>query len=334
MFEKFKKKLGQKSPYLKKKLDTVTEKGHERMTILIIPHGYDSSFNFQISLFSIVFLFFLLISLIGISVYGIIKSNYTKTQLDSLSSVYGKFFDEYITLTSDIDKIQDDYAKINDDMQEMFTLVDGSEEELLKIAPEPEIQNHVYTDLKAEELADKELVAGRSYLSEIYDFRKLKMVMLKNQPLLDASTEFLETRAKIHYNMPLAPPMENYSITSIFGYRRSPTMGYWENHDGIDMANATGTPIHATAPGRVSRVSYSNTGYGNHIVITHENGFQTLYAHCSRIYVSTGQYVNRGATIGLVGATGNVTGPHLHYEVWAGDSVKMNPDEFINSGLY
>ncbi|MBE7410467.1 MAG: M23 family metallopeptidase [Leptospiraceae bacterium] len=335
MFKKFKKNLGQTNPYIKQKIDSVKEKGHERMTIFIIPHGYDKSFNFQISLFSIVFIFFLITSLIGISIYGIFKSSYVKTQLNSLSNDYGQFFDEYIVLTSDIGKIQKDYSKINDDLQDLYNLIDGSEEELLKILPESEIQDHVFSDLKKEELADKELVPGRSYLSEIYDFRKLKMIMLKNQPLLDASNEFLETRANIQHNMPLVTPLANYTITSIFGFRRSPTMGYFENHDGIDMAIATGTPIYATAPGRVARVSYSDTGYGYHIIISHENGFQTLYAHCSRIFVSNGQYVNRGATIGLVGATGNVTGPHLHYEVWiGGSSVKTNPDEFLNAGLY
>ncbi|MCE9499455.1 MAG: peptidoglycan DD-metalloendopeptidase family protein [Leptospira sp.] len=333
MIYKLKKKFIANNPYLKNKIDSVKEKGHQRLTVFVIPHGHDSSFNFQISMFAIFFIISLLFSLIGLSIYGITKSANTKIQLDALSQVYGKFFDEYVSLTEDLGKLQEDNTVLSEDLSELFTLVDGNDEELLKLHSESDVNEKVYSELRSEELADKELVTGKSYLSEIYEFRQLKVTMEKNQALLDANLDFLGTRASIIQSMPLTQPLDTYNVTSTFGYRRSPTMGYWENHDGIDLANAPGTPIFATAPGRVSRVIYSTIGYGHHIIISHDYGYYTLYGHCSKIYVSVGQTINRGAVIGLVGSTGNTTGPHLHYEVWSGDSVRMNPEEFLHGGL-
>lgn len=81
---------------IRKRLDRVKEKGHQRLTVLLIPHGFDKSFHFQISVFTIFFLFSLLVSILGIAVFGIVKYNNTRKQINALSQVYGKYFDEYI----------------------------------------------------------------------------------------------------------------------------------------------------------------------------------------------------------------------------------------------
>ncbi len=107
-------------------------------------------------------------------------------------------------------------------------------------------------------------------------------------------------------------------ITSKYGYRTHPVTGVQNSfHTGIDIAKngCHGTAIIAANSGTVSRVVWSNYGYGNYLMIDHGGGVQTLYAHCSNIYVSKGTYVSRGQTIAAVGTTGNSTGPHLHFEV-------------------
>ncbi len=91
-------------------------------------------------------------------------------------------------------------------------------------------------------------------------------------------------------------------------------------HSGIDLGAPSGTPIAAAASGQVVLAS-AGYGYGNYVVIRHDNGHETLYAHLSEIWVVQGQWVAQGATIGTVGSTGWTTGPHLHFEVRVGGAA-------------
>lgn len=99
-------------------------------------------------------------------------------------------------------------------------------------------------------------------------------------------------------------------ITSGFGYR--PRFG--RMHKGVDIALSIGDTVRVPLPGVVDRVSYEAGGYGNYIVVKHDNGFETRYAHLSASMVSVGQYVSAYQPIALSGNTGNSTGPHLHFE--------------------
>jgi LysM repeat protein len=86
-------------------------------------------------------------------------------------------------------------------------------------------------------------------------------------------------------------------------------------HKGIDIAANTGDPVWASDSGTVVYAGWNDTGYGNMVMIDHNNGYATLYGHLSQIYVSCGQGILQGTPLGAAGATGNVTGPHLHFEV-------------------
>ena len=103
-------------------------------------------------------------------------------------------------------------------------------------------------------------------------------------------------------------------ITSPFGWRSNPFGGGPEFHQGRDIAAPTGTTITAAAAGTVIMAQWYG-GYGNYILIDHGNHYSTGYGHCSAIYVSVGQVVQRGQAIGAVGSTGYSTGPHVHFEV-------------------
>lgn len=104
------------------------------------------------------------------------------------------------------------------------------------------------------------------------------------------------------------------SVTSGFGMRRHPILRRTRMHNGVDFGARHGAPINAAADGIVISASYSS-GYGNNVIIDHGGGISTLYAHCSRMFVSAGQRVRRGQKIAAVGSTGLATGPHLHFEV-------------------
>ena len=95
------------------------------------------------------------------------------------------------------------------------------------------------------------------------------------------------------------------------------------NHTGLDIATASGTPIKVVAAGTVTHASYKGS-YGNLVVISHGNGVETYYAHCSRIYASPGDTVSQGTVIAAVGSTGNSTGPHLHFGLYR-NNVPINP---------
>ncbi|WP_194841395.1 peptidoglycan DD-metalloendopeptidase family protein [Salinibacillus xinjiangensis] len=107
-------------------------------------------------------------------------------------------------------------------------------------------------------------------------------------------------------------------ITSYMGPRGG---GY---HSGIDISGVSNRTIYAAEDGVVSSAGYQNNGYGNRIVINHQNGTKTTYSHLSFIHVSSGQKVSKGQAIGVMGATGNSTGVHLHFEVYVGGSA-VNP---------
>lgn len=113
---------------------------------------------------------------------------------------------------------------------------------------------------------------------------------------------------KIHFMNPLK---EKFYITSLFGPRLDPFTSVPSNHNGVDMACSTGTPIYAVLGG-VVEVSGWHKSYGNYIIIRHNGGYKSLYAHMSKLIATKGQKIEQGDKIGLVGSTGYSTGPHLH----------------------
>jgi murein DD-endopeptidase MepM/ murein hydrolase activator NlpD len=118
------------------------------------------------------------------------------------------------------------------------------------------------------------------------------------------------------------------NVSSTFGYRLNPFNRKLQRHTGWDLATAFGTPIAATANGVVVTAGMSSLGYGLHVIVDHGNGLKTLFGHLSSIEVSVGEEVSLGDEIGLVGSTGNSTGPHLHYEVRLNDAP-IDPGPFL-----
>ena len=123
-------------------------------------------------------------------------------------------------------------------------------------------------------------------------------------------------------------PVSGYTLTSPFGMRLHPVLGYNRMHNGIDMACAQGTPIYATRAGTVTTASYQAGGAGYYVSINHLDGFSSIYMHMTHYVVSAGQSVSQGQLIGYVGSTGISTGPHLHFGIsYAGSYV--NPLAYI-----
>jgi murein DD-endopeptidase MepM/ murein hydrolase activator NlpD len=143
--------------------------------------------------------------------------------------------------------------------------------------------------------------------------------------------ELLKTKESILSHTPAIQPVANKDLERIasgFGYRIDPIYKTPKMHAGLDFTAPTGTPIYATADGTIAVAGNLGNGFGNHVIINHGYGYETLYGHMSRVKARPGQKVKRGEVIGYVGSTGKSTGPHCHYEVHFRDS-KIDPVYFF-----
>jgi murein DD-endopeptidase MepM/ murein hydrolase activator NlpD len=141
----------------------------------------------------------------------------------------------------------------------------------------------------------------------------------------DGEGEYFTPRGEAIRKSLLRTPVDGARITSGFGMRMHPLLGYSKMHKGIDFGAPTGTPIYAAGSGTVVEIGRKGS-YGNYIRIRHNSDYQTAYAHMSRFAkgLVKGEKVKQGEVIGYVGATGRATGPHLHYEILV-DGSQVNP---------
>lgn len=123
-------------------------------------------------------------------------------------------------------------------------------------------------------------------------------------------------------------PLDTKVISSEFGGRMSPVYNRWKDHKGIDFAAPTGDKVYACKGGTVAYVFLNDKIFGNYIILSHDNNMTSVYAHLSKVLIKQGQTVSAGTVLGLVGATGAATGPHLHFELrLAGDA--KNPRDYL-----
>ncbi len=123
-------------------------------------------------------------------------------------------------------------------------------------------------------------------------------------------------------------PVDDYTVSSEFGYRIGPITGEAGIHTGLDLAADYGTEIKAAADGKVVDASWDNS-YGNYIKIQHDNNTVSIYAHCSSLCAEEGDKVKTGDIIARVGSTGDSTGNHLHFEIRK-DNIRINPSFYVD----
>jgi murein DD-endopeptidase MepM/ murein hydrolase activator NlpD len=145
----------------------------------------------------------------------------------------------------------------------------------------------------------------------------------------------LKNKEQLLVSTPAIQPVSNKDLTRVasgFGYRIDPIYKTVKLHAGLDFAAPQGTPIYATANGTVTVAGNTGNGYGNHVVINHGYGYETLYGHMVKVKARVGQQIKRGEVIGYVGSTGKSTGPHCHYEVHK-NGQKIDPVYFFYNDL-
>lgn len=151
----------------------------------------------------------------------------------------------------------------------------------------------------------------------------------------DEVLELARQRTDMLQSIPGIQPVRNEDLkrmASGYGYRIHPIYKVRKMHYGMDFSSPMGTEIFATGDGVVLQVKRRYNGYGRHVIIRHGFGYETLYAHMSKVLVKKGQKIKRGEVIGLVGNTGTSVAPHLHYEVHK-DGRKVNPAHYYFNDL-
>lgn len=183
---------------------------------------------------------------------------------------------------------------------------------------------------KVERIKDHQLVS--SITATINNIKSRIMAQMKSYKEVD---ELVKNKEQLLAHTPAIQPVSNKDLNRIasgFGYRIDPVYKTTKFHAGLDFSAPQGTPIYATADGTVTIAGSTGNGYGNHVVINHGYGYETLYGHMVRVKSHNGQQVKRGEVIGWVGSTGKSTGPHCHYEVHK-NGEKIDPIYFFYNDL-
>lgn len=179
-------------------------------------------------------------------------------------------------------------------------------------------------------MKDKELLT--SILATLNNLTSRIKVQKESYKEIDG---LINNKEQLLSHTPAIQPVSNKDLSRIasgFGHRIDPVYKTVKMHAGLDFAAPQGTPIYATADGTVKIAGNQGNGYGNHVVINHGYGYQTLYGHMVRVKARPGQVVKRGEVIGWVGSTGKSTGPHCHYEVHKNDR-RIDPVYFFYNDL-
>jgi murein DD-endopeptidase MepM/ murein hydrolase activator NlpD len=278
----------------------------------------------------VVFLFLLASALFGfLSFVVLLNIPYFETPKDRLQA-------------REIDNLKLHYAILNKKIDELNSVADALEER----------DNTIYrTYFNSAPITDEDRKAGfktKNRYAELEGFDNSALVknttervdiLSKELAIQSKSLDEILKLAKAKDNLlsaiPAIQPVKNENLrrmASGFGYRTDPFTKARKMHEGMDFTAKTGTPIYATGDGVVARADNSASGFGNHIVIRHGYGYETLYAHLSKYKARAGQRVKRGDIIGYVGSTGRSEAPHLHYEVHKDNRV-VNPLNFYYGNI-
>jgi murein DD-endopeptidase MepM/ murein hydrolase activator NlpD len=260
--------------------------------------------------------------------------------------------DEDIELASECDAViesvpQEDYKEISPDdssNDDDFQLLSPKEEKILAQAKSELVRyRKKIAQQRAKKLADqrakKKAVAQKKKLRKATPAKKGAVASKKSGTIKKADTKRVRIPTMAHvkrknaknafFDWPI--DLNKFWLSSVYGMRKHPRGGK-RFHYGIDLAALRGTPVEASAAGVVIQAQYV-AGYGNNIIVKHNNKYKTRYAHLHKIYVKKGQKVKQGQKIGAVGATGYVRksgrdASHLHFEIYA-DGRHVNPLKYL-----
>lgn len=302
----------------------MVQKQKRCFTIMIVPHSEEATYSFRLPLF--VGQLIVALSVVGLGAFLFLAYAYHNALLDA----------EEVRILRQANQVQQDeintFAGITQQLLERMQQVEELAEEVAgKLGLDQEQDDKGTESSGKSSPAEERLYASRSDPDRVLDRAAENISLLQNlipenaHALEELKGEVDEYIRRLAATPSICPARGRF--TSGFGMRRTPYGGGSQFHYGVDIAGSHGSPIYATADGKVSQAGYRGS-YGNLIVIHHGYGFQTYYAHLSKYAVSPGTWVKRGQVIGYMGRTGRATGTHLHYEVHV-NGVAVNPSRYM-----
>lgn len=296
-----------------------------KLTIMIVPHSKSKVINFQTNVFALFLSVFLTIGIIFSFVYFNKKSISSNIAITTLETQNRE------TLAS-LDQLRDENANLFQSAKRFQASLSQS----LSLLGIQQVANADNTSLSNSDLSSlfntKEIASGSS--KELADIQELSTYLENAVEPIEQIGKMLKTQQSLFTEIPSVCPIKasNLHVSMPFGPNIHPTKGHWYIHKGIDLSNYnSGSPVISTASGQVVTVGF-DSGFGNFVIVKHNHGFYTRYAHLNSFTVQKGQFVNQGSLIGYVGNTGISTGPHLHYEVHIGSDV-VDPAKYLNIKL-
>ena len=295
-------------------------------SVLIIPHHKGRIFKRKISVPCLYFFSFILVLLISVSLFfsvGLLGEALDRAKLSQLEKKNKHLESKLVDLNSVILKLKGEMASLME-----------KEENVRMVFGLPEVDAQVREvgvgGSMPSQFPDQSPIMKQVQRAEVELDKLLRQARFERESF-DQIYSSLCDKKKILDHTPSIRPSVGY-LSRGFGIKIDPFTGRRQPHLGIDLAADKGTPVYATADGRVSFVG-RDPGLGKMIRINHLFGYTTVYAHLSQVKVKRGEHVKRGELIGAVGNTGYSTGPHLHYEVRFRGQPK-NPLNYILSSPY
>lgn len=276
---------------------------------------------------------FLSLSIIFASVLFAFSSDFIPSPQEmSLQREIDQLNYNYTKISSDFDKVADDLAYLHQKDSDVHRVIFGLE-------PIDEAIWHGGTGGHDKyDYLNNFASSGEMIKASIEKVEKLKRQVEIHKSSLDTIYTLALEREEMLLSIPSIKPVREDKLKrklvnmSGYGWRIHPVNKVRKFHKGIDFTAPNGTDIQATGTGIVKRVEVKKFGYGVNVIIDHGFGFQTLYAHMSKVDVKKGERVVRGQKIGEVGNTGTSTAPHLHYEVRKNGKA-VNPIDYVLDGL-
>jgi len=238
--------------------------------------------------------------------------------------------------------LRDNYRDLDDQLQELEKQLKELEKRdnnvyraIFEANPIPDSARAKELEMEQEMRTVTSMNNNQLYASINQTILNLRSRIKAQQGSYKEIDELIRNKEQLLAHTPAIQPVSNQDLSRIasgFGYRIDPVYKTPKMHAGLDFAAPQGTPIYATANGTVSLAGNAGNGYGNHVIINHGYGYETLYGHMVRVKARVGQQVKRGEVIGWVGSTGKSTGPHCHYEVHKNGN-KIDPVYFFYNDL-
>jgi murein DD-endopeptidase MepM/ murein hydrolase activator NlpD len=233
------------------------------------------------------------------------------------------------------DELNREVEKLKGQMQDLEKRDNGVYRSIFEASPIPDSAREKAMASEAEQKLVASMEDDDIAQSIAESMSTLANRMKYEQKSYDDIEKMIANKQQLLAATPAIQPVSNKDLTRVasgYGYRIDPIYKTTKFHAGLDFTAPQGTPIYATANGTVEVAGFTEGGYGNHVVINHGYGYQTLYGHMFKVKAHVGQVVKRGEVIGYVGSTGKSTGPHCHYEVHK-NGVPVDPIYFFYNDL-